>query len=177
MKRIIALMMALVMIMGCLVACGAKESDSTTEDLAVALEVLDEAQDLLQEAEALQEELKENAEMGAPAMEETSSVETEEAEQPEETEEKTDDGMRPEFKEAMNSYEAFMDEYVAFMKKYNENPSDLSLLADYSTYLVKYAEFVEDFDKWEDGDMNNAEMSYYIEVQNRVSKKLLEVAE
>jgi len=85
-------------------------------------------------------------------------------------------GLDPDFKAAMDSYEKFMDEYVTFMKKYKDNPSDLGLLADYADYMSKYADFVEDFEKWEDEEMNAAETAYYIEVQSRVSKKLLEVA-
>lgn len=85
-------------------------------------------------------------------------------------------GLDPDFKAAMDSYEKFMDEYVAFMKKYNANPTDMSLLTDYADYMSKYADFVEDFEKWEDEEMNAAETAYYIEVQARVSKKLLEVA-
>ena len=85
-------------------------------------------------------------------------------------------GLDPDFKAAMDSYEKFMDEYVAFMKKYSANPTDMSLLADYADYMSKYADFVEDFEKWEDEEMNAAETAYYIEVQSRVSKKLLEVA-
>lgn len=87
------------------------------------------------------------------------------------------DGMRPEFKEAMDSYETFMTDYVDFMKKFEEDPSDLSVLADYADYMKKYAEFVEDFEAWDDEEMNNTEMAYYIDVQARVSKKLLEVSE
>jgi hypothetical protein len=83
----------------------------------------------------------------------------------------------PDFKAAMDSYEKFMDEYVAFMKKYKANPSDLGLLADYADYMSKYADFVEDFEKWDDEDLNAAETAYYIDVQARVSKKLLEVAQ
>lgn len=82
----------------------------------------------------------------------------------------------PDFKAAMDSYENFMDEYVAFMKKYSANPTDMGLLADYADYMSKYADFVEDFEKWEDEEMNAAETAYYIDVQARVSKKLLEVA-
>lgn len=85
--------------------------------------------------------------------------------------------MRKDFKDAMDSYEAFMDEYVAFMKKYSDNPSDVSLLADYTKYMSKYADMVEKFDKWESEDLNDAELAYYIDVQARVSKKLLEVAD
>ena len=86
------------------------------------------------------------------------------------------DGMRKDFKDAMDSYEAFIDEYVAFMKKYSDNPSDVSLLADYTKYMSKYADMVEKFDKWESEDLNDAELAYYIDVQARVSKKLLDVA-
>lgn len=86
-------------------------------------------------------------------------------------------GISADFKAAMDSYESFMDEYIAFMKKYKDNPSDLSLLTDYADYMSKYADFVEDFEGWEDEDMNAAELSYYLDVQTRVSKKLLEVAQ
>lgn len=84
--------------------------------------------------------------------------------------------IRQEFKDAMDSYEEFMDEYVAFMKKYKENPSDVSLLMDYAKYVSKYSDMVNKFDKWEDEDLNNEELSYYIEVSSRVTSKLLEVA-
>ncbi|MBR2013008.1 MAG: hypothetical protein IJ995_02195 [Clostridia bacterium] len=81
------------------------------------------------------------------------------------------------FKKAMDGYEKFMNEYVSFMKKYKENPSDMSLLSDYATYMSKYADFVKDFENWENQEMNAAETAYYIDVQARVSKKLLEVAQ
>lgn len=88
-----------------------------------------------------------------------------------------DSAIDSDFKAAMKSYENFMNEYVEFMKKYSANPTDMSLLADYTDYMSKYADFVEDFEKWADEDMNAAETAYYIEVQERVNKKLLEVAE
>lgn len=84
-------------------------------------------------------------------------------------------GLRPEFKDAMDKYEAFMNEYVEFMKKYNANPSDSALLSDFATYTAKYSEVVDAFDKWEDEDLSNEELSYYLEVQSRVYQKLQEV--
>lgn len=87
------------------------------------------------------------------------------------------DGMRPEFKEAMDSYEAFYDEYCSIVKKYTENPSDIKLLADYTDMLTKAAEMSEKFNAWENNDMNNAELKYYLDVNNRVTKKLLEISE
>lgn len=88
----------------------------------------------------------------------------------------TNDGLSADFKAAMDSYENFMDEYVAFMKKYKANPTDMSLLSDYTDYMSDYADFVDDFGKWENEDLNSAELSYYLDVQTRVSKKLLEAA-
>lgn len=87
------------------------------------------------------------------------------------------EGMRPEFKEAMDSYEAFYDEYCNIIKKYAENPSDMKILADYTDMLAKAAEMAEKFDAWENSDMNSAEKKYYLDVNNRVTKKLLEVYE
>lgn len=88
------------------------------------------------------------------------------------------DGMRPEFKEAMDTYEEFMNEYCEFMEKYAESDgTDLGLLADYADYMGKYADVVEAFEKWEDDDMNAKETAYYLEVQTRINKKLIEVAE
>lgn len=85
--------------------------------------------------------------------------------------------MRSDFKKAMDDYEKFMDEYIAFMKKYNKsNGSDLSLLSDYSDYMTKYTEFLDSFSKWESKDLNEAEAKYYLEVQTRVNKKLLEIS-
>lgn len=77
----------------------------------------------------------------------------------------------------MDSYEAFMDEYCAFMKKYsNSDGTDVTLLADYAKYMEKYADMVHDFEAWDDEDLSLEETSYYIEVQSRVSQKLLEVS-
>ena len=80
------------------------------------------------------------------------------------------------FKTAMDSYEKFMNDYVDFMKKYKANPTDISLLSEYADYISKYTSFMNDFNAWQDKKLNTAELAYYIEVQTRVSKKLLEVA-
>lgn len=104
----------------------------------------------------------------------------EETAQPEETtkpeDTPNDSGIDPDFKAAMDSYEEFMDEYVAFMKKYSDNPSDLGLLPDYAKFMADYADFVADFEKWEDAELNTEETKYYIEVQSRVNQKLLDIA-
>ena len=84
--------------------------------------------------------------------------------------------IRPEFKEAMDSYEAFYTEYCEFMKKYSENPTDLTLLAKYADMLVKAEEMNEAFEEWDEDDLNSEELKYYLDVNNRVMKMLVDVA-
>lgn len=84
-------------------------------------------------------------------------------------------GIRPEFKEAMDSYEAFIDEYCEFMKKYKANPTDLTLLQEYPTFLQKYNEVTTAFNAWDSSDMTNEELEYYAEVSNRALQKMLEI--
>lgn len=86
--------------------------------------------------------------------------------------------MRKEFKEAMDSYEKFFDEYVTFMKKYKDsNGADFTLLADYTKFLTQYTEMMKEFEEWESQELTTAETAYYIQVQGRISQKLLEVAQ
>lgn len=42
--------------------------------------------------------------------------------------------------------------------------------------MTKAAEMSEKFDAWEDNEMNDAELKYYLDVNNRVTKKLLDVS-
>lgn len=109
----------------------------------------------------------------------TTAPSTDKPSEPDRSEEpdKNADGLDPDFKAAMDSYEKFFDEYVAIMKKYADNPTDMSILSDYTKYMGQYADMMRKFEKWENEDLNLAETAYYIDVQARVSKKLLEVAE
>ena len=86
-------------------------------------------------------------------------------------------GIRSDFKAAMDSYESFINDYVDFYKKYEENPSDLSLLADYADYMTKLSDMTSKFDQWESEGLNDAELDYWLEVQTRVNAKLVEVAQ
>ena len=76
----------------------------------------------------------------------------------------------------MDSYEDFIDEYCDFMKKYSESDgTDLTLLSDYLNYMDKYTKMMEEFEKWDDEELNSLELAYYCEVQIRVSNKLMTI--
>lgn len=83
--------------------------------------------------------------------------------------------IRPEFKEAMDSYEAFYDEYCDFMKKYLENPMDMTLLAEYVDMVEQLGEMDEMFETWENNDLSDAELKYYLEVSGRIMQKMIEI--
>ena len=84
-------------------------------------------------------------------------------------------GMRPEFKEAMDSYEAFFYEYCAFMKKYNSSSNPTSMLSDYMSFMSRYTETMTKLNEISDDEMNNAELLYYTEVMARINQKLIDV--
>ena len=85
-------------------------------------------------------------------------------------------GIRPDFKAAMDSYEKFFKEYCDFMKKYTANPTDLRLIAQYADMMKQYADTMEKMEAWEDGDLNDAELKYYLEVSARIEKMLFDAA-
>jgi hypothetical protein len=72
-----------------------------------------------------------------------------------------------------------MDEYVAFMQKYAKASTDemVAMMGDYYSVLNEYTEYAEKMDALDESELTNAELAYYIEVTNRVSQKLLKVAE
>ncbi|MDE5742501.1 MAG: hypothetical protein K2H90_08655 [Oscillospiraceae bacterium] len=84
-------------------------------------------------------------------------------------------GIRPEFKEALDSYEAFFDEYCDIMKKYIENPLDMSILMEYYEYIEKAEEMDEKLEALDDGEMSDEELAYYLEVTARITTKMLEI--
>ena len=86
-----------------------------------------------------------------------------------------EDGLRPEFKDAMDSYEAFYNEYCEVLKKYMANPSDLSILGKYMDLMGKLSDMDAKFEAWESEDLNAEELKYYMDVNNRVMKKLLDI--
>lgn len=89
-------------------------------------------------AQATETETTEVTETESTENSATTSTDTESSTQTDATVSSTD--IRPEFKEAMDNYEAFFDEYCEFMKKYNESDDTTSLLADYASYMVKYTD-------------------------------------
>ncbi len=86
------------------------------------------------------------------------------------------DGMRIEFKEAMDSYEDFFDEYISFMTTYTDSSNSVSLLVDYGKFMLQLTETMEKLEAWGEDDLNDAELAYYLEVTTRINTKLLTIS-
>lgn len=91
------------------------------------------------------------------------------------TEKSASSEIRPEVKKAIDSYESFMNNYIDFMKKYSESDDAVSMANDYAEYMEKYTKVVKDFDALKDNDLNDSELKYYLEVQNKINTDLISI--
>ena len=112
--------------------------------------------------------------------EEPAPIPTAEAAQEPETETETvsESEIRPEVKEFLDAYETCMNEYVDFMQKYlkADAASMVSMMGDYYDILSRYTEFTDKMDAFDETELTDAELAYYIAVTGRVSQKMLTIA-
>ena len=112
-----------------------------------------------------------------PVEEESPETDGSESESASDTSSSSDaSSVSPDFKASMDEYEAFFDEYIEFMELYNEDPSNLELLAQYSDYMARYSEAMEAMDSIDTDSLSAGDYAYYIEVQNRINEKLMAAA-
>ena len=88
---------------------------------------------------------------------------------------KSDSGVSPDFKKAMDSYEKTIDDYVKFMKKYSESDNSLSMAADYAKYFKQYTDTMEKLDNIDEDSLSDEDLAYYIKVSGRITEKLADV--
>lgn len=112
-----------------------------------------------------------------PAEAEVVETETETAEATETSVSTNDTGIDPDFKAAMDAYESFYEEYCDLLKKYSENPTDLTLIGKYADMMVKAEGMDEAFEEWDEDDLNAEELKYYLDVNNRVMQMLIDVSD
>lgn len=91
-----------------------------------------------------------------------------------ETESKADDseGVSSSFKETMDKYEKFFDDYIEFMKKYKEDSGNLELISEYTKWLSDYSDMLNEMNKIDKDSLSTEDLNYYIEVHTRILEKL-----
>ena len=164
MKKTVALFLALVLALA-LTGCDGKALEEKINNVADRIEA--GAESLEEKAGELEDKLNETA------AEEPGPTETPEP-TAEPVEAAADADIRPEIKEAIDTYEEFFREYVDFMKNYDT--SDIGAMGDYLSFLGKYTEYMQKLDDLEDADLTDAETVYFTQAMLRIDQMLLEVA-
>jgi hypothetical protein len=82
----------------------------------------------------------------------------------------------PEFKEAMDSYEAFFDKYIRFMKQYEKSNNDVGMMIDYASFLTQYADMIQKLEAIDDNELSMEDSAYYLKITTRIYKKLAEIS-
>jgi hypothetical protein len=127
-----------------------------------------------QEPEAVPETETETEETSEKE-EENTDVQTDESEEPEQAANEPENDV--DFRAWVDSYEAFMNEYVDFMVEYqNSDGTDATLLTSYTEYMAKYVEFMEQTDNVNADDVSADDYAYYLEAQARIAKRLGEIS-
>ena len=139
--------------------CGKDSSseDDAKESTSVVSEISDESSDVESEPETEKPKKEESSKKEQSSKKESSKEESSESEE-----------VSSSFKETMDEYEEFMDKYVDFMKSYDAN--DVTMLSEYTELLSQYK-----VSKIDEDSLSSADLAYYLDVINRVNKKLLEV--
>ena len=85
-------------------------------------------------------------------------------------------GIRPEFKEAIDSYVAFFQEYYDFMVAYAENPTDLELIGKLADMMEKSTTMSQEFEQLDQSEMSTEELAYYLDALNQIQQLLLDAS-
>ena len=171
--------LAVVMVIGFLVAMASMPQSSGTQSAAKTSET--ESRETAKETNAKtqekkQEEIKEEQKEEVQAEEEMQTEEETQAE--EEVQEETpaagipEDGIRPEFREAMESYEAFFDSYIDFMESIDETSLATEEMLKYYQFLQQYEETMNKLDAIDESELTPQEDLLYLETMNRINSKL-----
>lgn len=144
-------------------ACGSRQSKQTesTEPVASKQEEKLQQEPAAQTSAEAPKEQTEPEPAAKPQQEQTAATEPEAAA-----------GIRPDVKEAIDSYESFMNEYVSFMIRYEDNADDTAFLMEYLSLMQKLSDWSETMDSLEK-EFTDEENMYFLEAQMRVNGLLL----
>jgi len=132
-------------------------------------------EDTTEEEDASEEDVESSEIFSDEVDHPTESNDTEENESADESTEETSDGDE-EWRQFLKDYEAWVDNYVEIVKKYNENPADLSILADYTKLVSEMSDWTERADEIEAELEDTSAATEYAAELLRIAGKLAEAA-
>jgi hypothetical protein len=75
------------------------------------------------------------------------------------------------WRQLLKDYEKFMDAYIDVLKKYKENPADLSILSDYMNMMAELEEWTDKYDDMSDEFDDPAELAEFMKEWTRIYTK------
>ena len=88
----------------------------------------------------------------------------------------TSGAVDPDVKEMLDSYETFMNNWVDFSKKYEDEGEPADMLADYTDLLQQELDWVNKINALDTSEFSDADMAYYLAVTGRVTSRLAELS-
>ena len=164
-KTIIKFVIIAIILLAVLKACFGK--DDKSEHKHEEPQVVEKQED----PKPVEEQPQEVVEEPEPKLEPVVEVE----EEPQE-EVVDQNGIRPEFKKSMESYEAFFDEYIEFLNAFKQDSTSLSMITKYAEFMAKYEKAMSEMDKIDESELTDAEDKLFLETQLRINNKLAEAA-
>lgn len=165
MKKLLAIFLAVIMIFS-LTACGT-DSDKSQTDNSEKVSV------------SQNEQNEEGGSFTNSSPYKNDSGETSSVAQNNKTESKTssvaennDDSNGYTWRQWLKDYEAWVDEYIVILKKYHENPTDMSILSDYTKMLNELAEWEERTDEMKDEIKDTSEVLEFTSEITRILAKI-----
>lgn len=144
-----------------------------------------QAQESVEEEAPSSIEDKNTSKYASPKVKENHSEETSVLEDTDDTNEgqetpidqQSTDGVDPELKAFLDSYESFMNEYISFYERFDPNaPDALSMISEYASIMDRYSDFTQKIDEYNSkkDDMSKEDIKYYMDVLNRVNKRMID---
>lgn len=82
-----------------------------------------------------------------------------------------------EWRQFLQEYEAWVDDYISIVKKYKENPTDMTILTDYMEMLSDLTQWSQKADKIQGSILDTSEALEYSKEMLRIAGKLAEVGQ
>ena len=181
-KRAWFIILMIIVVIGIIAAAGGKKDDTAKleSEIDKLVEDLEDVSNDISSTDEQDMSVEEDAntdDSDTDANEEDVNTDDANTDEKDNKSEELVNGMRPEFKEAMDNYEAFYDDYFKMMKKYEKDPTDLSIMNEYTDMLSKLADMDEMIAAWDISEMNDKELKYFTKVTNRITERLLKISQ
>lgn len=105
---------------------------------------------------------------------ETKSTESPKTNAPESTATAASNSSTSDWRQFLKDYEEWVDSYVEFMKKYKNNPTDASLLTEYSKFMTDTTEWSKKAQKYQDElqNLSAEDLSEYMKSVTSILEKI-----